>query len=61
MTRPIFSASTLAVQPPPGRLLLFIHQAQLTLVYRERSEGPLNRDRDGRVAPYGRRMSAATP
>jgi len=49
MTHPIFSASTLAVQPPPGRLLLFIQQAQLTLVYGDRSESPVNRDGDGRL------------
>jgi hypothetical protein len=33
MTRLIVSASTLPVEPPPGRLLLFIQQAQLTLLY----------------------------
>jgi hypothetical protein len=35
MTRPIFSASTLPVELPPDRLLLFIQQAQLTLLYSE--------------------------
>ena len=37
MSRPIFSASTLPVQPSPSRLLLFIQQAQLTLLYGEGS------------------------
>jgi hypothetical protein len=51
MTRPILSASTLPIQPPQGRLLLFIQQAQLTMVYRERSsERALNNDPDARVA-----------
>jgi hypothetical protein len=51
MTRPIFSASTLPVHPPPDRLLLFIQQAQLTLLYSERSsESALNSDRDARLA-----------
>jgi hypothetical protein len=51
MTRPIWSASTLPVHPSPGRLLLFIQQAQLTLVYGEGSGEPaLNADRDARVA-----------
>ena len=50
MTRQIFSPSTLPVEPPPDRLLLFIEQAQLTLLYREcSSKCALNRDR-GRVA-----------
>jgi hypothetical protein len=51
MTRPIFSASTLPVEPPPDRLLLFIQQAQLTLLYSECScKRVLNSDRDARVA-----------
>jgi hypothetical protein len=47
MTRLILSASTLPVEPPLGRLLLFIQQAQLTLLY---SEGSSKSDRDARVA-----------
>ena len=35
MTGPMFSASTLPIELPPGRLLLFIQQAQLTLLYSE--------------------------
>jgi hypothetical protein len=35
MTRHLFSASTLPVDRPPSRLLLFIQQAQLTLLYSE--------------------------
>jgi hypothetical protein len=51
MTRLTFSASTLPVEPPPGRLLRFIQQAQLTLLYSEcSSKGALNSDRDARVA-----------
>ncbi len=51
MTRPIFSPSTLPVEPPPDRLLLFIQQAQLTLLYREcPSKSTLKSDRDARVA-----------
>ena len=51
MTRPLFSASTLPVQPPPDPLLLFIQQSQLTLLYRERSsESALNSDPDARAA-----------
>jgi hypothetical protein len=51
MTRPIFSPSTLPVEPPPDRLLLFIQQAQLTLLYSEcSSKNALNSDRDARVA-----------
>jgi hypothetical protein len=51
MTSPTFAASTLPVQPAPGRLLLFIHQAQLTLLYGERSsKSALSRERDVRVA-----------
>jgi hypothetical protein len=51
MTRPILSASTLPVEPPPGRLMLFIQQAQLTLLYSEcSSKGALNSDHDARVA-----------
>jgi hypothetical protein len=51
MTRQIFSPSTLPVEPPPDRLLLFIQQAQLTMLYRERSsERALDGDRDARVA-----------
>jgi hypothetical protein len=51
MTRPIFSASTLPIQPYQGPLLLFIQQAQLTMLYRERSsESPLDSDPDARVA-----------
>jgi hypothetical protein len=50
MTRLIFSPSTLPVESPPDRLLLFIQQAQLTLLYRECSlKGALNSDR-ARVA-----------
>ena len=50
MTRQIFLPSTLPVEPPPDRLLLFIEQAQLTLLYREcSSKCALNRD-SGRVA-----------
>jgi hypothetical protein len=51
MTRPIFSASTLPVEPAPDRLLLFIQQAQLTLLYSEcSSKSALNSDREARVA-----------
>jgi hypothetical protein len=51
MTRLILSASTLPVEPPPGRLLLFIQQAQLTLLYSEcSSKSALKSDRDARVA-----------
>jgi hypothetical protein len=51
MTRPLFSASTLPVQPPPDPLLLFIQQAQLILLDRERSsENALNSDPDARAA-----------
>jgi hypothetical protein len=50
MTRQIFSPSTLPVEPRPDRLLLFIQQAQRTLLYREcSSKCALNRDR-ARVA-----------
>jgi hypothetical protein len=49
MTRPIFSPSTLPVEPPPDRLLLFIQQAQLTLLYSDcSSKSALNSDRDAR-------------
>jgi hypothetical protein len=37
MSRPMYSPSTLPVQPRPDPLLLFIQQAQLTLLNRERS------------------------
>jgi hypothetical protein len=51
MTRLILSASTLPVAPPPGRLLLFIQQAQLTLLYSEcSSKSGLDSDRDAGVA-----------
>jgi hypothetical protein len=51
MTRIILSASTLPVEPPLGRLLLFIQQAQLTLVYREcSSKGVLKSGPDARAA-----------
>jgi hypothetical protein len=51
MTRLILSASTLPVEPPVGRLLLFIQQAQLTLLYSEgSSESAVKSDRDVRVA-----------
>jgi hypothetical protein len=51
MTRLILSASTLPVEPPPGRLLLFIQQAQLTLLYSEcSSKSALKSDHDARVA-----------
>jgi hypothetical protein len=51
MTGLIFSASTLPVEPPPGRLLLFIQQAQLTLLYSEcSSKSALKSDGDARVA-----------
>jgi hypothetical protein len=52
MTRQIFSPSTLPVEPPPDRLLLFIQQTQLTLLYREcSSKGGLNSDRALRTNP----------
>jgi hypothetical protein len=51
MIRPLFSPSTLPVEPPADRLLLFIQQAQLTLLYRERaSKCTLKRDHDAQVA-----------
>jgi hypothetical protein len=51
MTRLILSASTLPVEPPLGRLLLFIQQAQLTLLYSEApSKRAVKSDRDARVA-----------
>jgi hypothetical protein len=51
MTRSIFSASTLPVEPPPDRLLLFIQRAQLTLLYSEcSSKSALKSDHDARVA-----------
>ena len=51
MTRFIYSPSTVPVEPPPDRLLLFIQQAQLTLLYREcSSKSALKSDRDARVA-----------
>ena len=50
MTRPIFSASTLPVESPPDRLLLFIQQAQLTLLYSECSSKCALNNRDARVA-----------
>ena len=37
MSRPLYAPSTLPVQPRPDPLLLFIQQAQLTLLNRERS------------------------
>jgi hypothetical protein len=51
MNRFILSASTLPVEPPVGRLLLFIQQAQLTLLYSEgSSKSAVKSDRDARVA-----------
>jgi len=51
MTRNILSASTLPVEPTLGRLLLFIQQAQLTLLYREcSSKSALQSVRDARAA-----------
>jgi hypothetical protein len=51
MTRLIFSPSTLPVEPTPDRLLLFIQQAQLTLLYREcSSKSALKSGRNARVA-----------
>ena len=51
MTRLMYSPSTLPVEPPPDRLLLFIQQAQLTLLYRECSaKSPLKSDCDARAA-----------
>jgi len=35
MARPVYSPSTLPCQPRPDPLLLFIQQAQITLLYRE--------------------------
>lgn len=50
MTRLILSASTLPVEPPLSRLLLFIQHAQLTLLYSEcSSKTALKSDRDARV------------
>jgi hypothetical protein len=37
MPRPTYSPCTLAIQPRPDPLLLFIQQALLTLVYSDRS------------------------
>ena len=39
MSRTVYTPSTLPVQPRPDPLLLFIQQAQLILLYRERSFG----------------------
>jgi hypothetical protein len=47
----MYSPSTLPLQPPPDRLLLFIQQAQLTLLYRERlSDGDRKSHDDPPVA-----------
>jgi hypothetical protein len=37
MSRSLYTPSTQPVQPRPDPLLLFIQQAQLILLYRERS------------------------
>jgi len=51
MTRLILTPSTLPVEPPVGRLLLFIQQAQLTLLYSEgSSKSAVKSDRDARAA-----------
>jgi hypothetical protein len=51
MTRLILSASTLPVEPPLGRLLLYIQQAQLALLYSEGSfKSAMKSDGDARVA-----------
>jgi hypothetical protein len=51
MTRLILSASTLPVDPPLGRLLLFIQQAQLTLLYTDGcSKSAVKSERDAPVA-----------
>ena len=33
MTRPLYTPSTMPVQPTPGPLLLFIRQAQAAILY----------------------------
>jgi hypothetical protein len=37
MTRPLYTPSTMPVQPAPDPLLLFIRQAQATILYRHGS------------------------
>jgi hypothetical protein len=37
MTRPVYTPSTMPVQPAPDPLLLFIRQAQVTILYRHGS------------------------
>ena len=37
MTRPLYTPSTMPVPPAPDPLLLFIHQAQVTILYRHGS------------------------
>jgi hypothetical protein len=51
MSRAVYSLSTMPVQPQPDPLLLFIQQAQLTLLYGERSSGSDSKSHpDARVA-----------
>jgi hypothetical protein len=51
MSRPVFSLATMPAQPRPDPLLLFIQQAQMTLLYREESlSSASNAPLDARVA-----------
>ena len=47
MPRTIYSPSTMPVQPAPDPLLLYIQQAQLTLLYGERTSESDPKSRPG--------------
>ena len=50
MTRPLYTPSTMPVQPAPGPLLLFIRQAQVTILYRHGSRPAIEDDSLGAAA-----------
>jgi len=41
MTRPLYTPSTMPVQPAPDPLLLFIRQAQVTILYKHGSRAAI--------------------